>query len=124
MPAQPVRRRARTRRPAGQDNVLDAFEALLEALKSNEAATRELARRARILRTARAAGLAYAEIVAVDDRPLEIELLRGMQERLNLAGRRLRAAEARALRDEGLTLDRIAEVFGVSRQRVIALLRE
>jgi DNA-binding transcriptional regulator LsrR (DeoR family) len=36
----------------------------------------------------------------------------------------VRRAEARALYAEGLTMDQIAERFGVTRQRVSALLRK
>jgi predicted transcriptional regulator len=42
---------------------------------------------------------------------------------LHTLGHRLRTTEARALRDEGLSCRDIAELFGVSRQRVMALLR-
>lgn len=47
-----------------------------------------------------------------------------LQERLAAAAARLRRTQARALRDDGLTTDRIAELFGVSRQRVSALLKD
>jgi CRP-like cAMP-binding protein len=47
-----------------------------------------------------------------------------LQERLAKAASRLRRTQARALREEGMTTDRIAELFGVSRQRVSALLKE
>ena len=36
---------------------------------------------------------------------------------------RLRRAQAAALHDEGLTMDRIAELFGVTRQRISQILR-
>ena len=39
-------------------------------------------------------------------------------------GARLRAAQAQALRDEGLTIAAIADLFGVTRQRVSALLKQ
>ncbi len=40
------------------------------------------------------------------------------------SGSRWRREEARALHDEGVTMDRIAALFGVTRQRVSQLLRE
>ena len=39
------------------------------------------------------------------------------------AGSRLRRAEARALHVEGMTMEQIADLFGVTRQRVSALLK-
>jgi predicted transcriptional regulator len=36
----------------------------------------------------------------------------------------VRRTEARTLHREGLTMDQIAQLFGVTRQRVSALLRE
>jgi predicted transcriptional regulator len=41
---------------------------------------------------------------------------------LSGSGGALRRAEARALYAEGLSMDKIADVFGVSRQRVSSLL--
>jgi len=44
-------------------------------------------------------------------------------ERLNTAASRLRRAQARALRDEGVGVQRIGSLLGVSHQRVSALLK-
>jgi predicted transcriptional regulator len=43
--------------------------------------------------------------------------------RLNNATTRLRRAQAKAMREEGATTERIADSLGVTRQRVSALLR-
>jgi hypothetical protein len=67
--------------------------------------------------------LTYAEIAEREQRPFLVELLTMNLAALQSAGNVLRTVTARALRDEGLTMDRIAELFGVSRQRVSALLR-
>ncbi len=45
-------------------------------------------------------------------------------ERLLRVSARLRWAEARALHAEGVTMDKIAALFGVTRQRISGLLRE
>ena len=42
---------------------------------------------------------------------------------LETAGAEFRAAQARSLHDEGMTMDTIGELFGVTRQRISALLR-
>jgi transcriptional regulator len=43
---------------------------------------------------------------------------------LETAGAEFRAAEALALRAEGLTIEAIADLFGVTRQRISALLEQ
>jgi transcriptional regulator len=110
--------------PETADDVLNALDLLLEALRANDRLEKELVQRARALKAMRQKGLSYREIVPKEKRPLVVELLREMQEQLSRAGRTLRSVEARALREEGLTLDEIARLFGVTRQRVITLLRE
>jgi len=52
-----------------------------------------------------------------------VELTRDNLATLVEAGSRLRRAEAHALHAEGMTMEQIAELFGVTRQRVSALLR-
>ncbi len=108
----------------GQDDVLAALDDLVGAVNVNRQLERLVLERADIIREARRAGSAYRAIVSGEHRPLIVEILRDTQTRLNDAGSRFRRAEARALRAEGLTLDQIAKVFGVTRQRVIALLRD
>ena len=82
--------------------------------------------RARIahIRAERAAGRPYSEIVPAEERPLVVEMLTTSVRDLEDAGVRVRRDEARALYDEGMTMEAIAGLFGVSRQRVSALLRE
>jgi predicted transcriptional regulator len=55
---------------------------------------------------------------------LIVQLLTESAETLHEHGSRVRRTEARALHREGLTMDQIARLFGVTRQRVSALLRE
>ena len=104
--------------------MLTALDELVAALKTNDAAIRAMLKRAETLRRARRKGLPYREIVTAEERPLIVELLSANQERLATAGARFRRAEAKALRGEGLTLDEIATLFGVTRPRVVALLKE
>lgn len=106
------------------DAVLQALDALDAALAEN--AGRWAAIRKRIARVARErdAGRGYREIV--DDEPgqLLVEMLTEATNALESAGAVVRRAEARALHEEGMTMDQIAVAFGVTRQRVSALLRE
>lgn len=80
--------------------------------------------RADVLRAERAKGRRYAEIVAAEDRPLLVEVLSQVLDELAASGAAFRRAEARALHADGLSHEAIAEVFGVTRQRVSALLKE
>lgn len=79
--------------------------------------------RAEVLRAGRAQGKPYAAIVAAEDRPLVVELLSDALEELAAAGAAFRRCEARALHADGLSHEAIAALFGVTRQRVGALLK-
>ena len=107
----------------GNDPVLEALEGLVRALRTNAARIDATIARAERIREQREAGLSYREIESGVDRPLIVELTRDNLAALVEAGSRLRRAEARALHAEGMTMEQIAELFGVSRQRVSALLR-
>jgi DNA-directed RNA polymerase sigma subunit (sigma70/sigma32) len=72
----------------------------------------------------RAAGKPYAEIVPAEERPLIVQLLTESRLALDEVGARVRRTEARMLHEEGVTMERIAALFGVTRQRVSGLLRE
>jgi hypothetical protein len=98
---------------------LDELEAVL-----NEASDRNLAAlsRARAIREMRERGLRYSEIVPREERPLVVELLTHTLNDLSDVGSKFRRVEARALYSEGLTMAQIAELFGVTRQRIAALL--
>ena len=64
------------------------------------------------------------EVMAAEERPLIITQLTTLVDQLQLAGGELRRAEAFQLRSEGLTHDQIAAIFGVTRQRAAALLKD
>lgn len=104
--------------------MLDALDDLVAALRTDAELNRAMLKRADALRRMRRRGLPYRDIVTAEARPLIVEILRESQQRVATAGSRFRRAEAAALRAEGLTLDEIATLFGVTRQRVIALLRD
>lgn len=69
------------------------------------------------------AGATWREIVTEEHRPLIVEVLSDSLLRLMDAGSRFRREEARALHDEGLTMEAVAVLFGVTRQRISHLLR-
>ncbi|WP_337062918.1 hypothetical protein [Kineococcus sp. G2] len=79
--------------------------------------------RADLVAQHRAAGAPYARILAGKQRPLIVELLSSAARTLSDAGGRYRREQAQALADEGLHVEEIAHLFGVTRQRVSALLK-
>lgn len=109
--------------PEPVDPVLAALDEL-EAVLSESAERHRLAlRRAGAIRRLRKRGLRYSEIVPMEERPLVVELLSHSLSDLSEAGSNFRRMEASALYSEGLTMAEIAELFGVTRQRIAALLR-
>ena len=107
-----------------EDTFLEALTALESTLADNETRTRLIRARIAELRRLRSEGARYAEIVPIKDGPLIVQLLTESSAALDVSGASVRRAEARALYAEGLTMDQIAEHFGVTRQRVSALLRK
>ena len=106
-----------------EDEVVDALDRAAQALDDNRTRINLALERIAEIVELRLSGMTYAEIAQREQRPFLVELLTMNLAALQGAGNMLRTVTARALRDEGLTMDRIAELFGVSRQRVSALLR-
>ena len=106
------------------DAFLKALTTLEAALADNHERAKLIKQRIAQLRRLRAKGTSYAEIVATRDGPLLVQLLTESSAALDTSGASVRRAEARALYSEGLTMDQIAEGFGVTRQRVSTLLRK
>jgi hypothetical protein len=109
----------------------DPIERLLAALSEVEASaqanadrSRALQRRARVLRRRLRAGENIVDLVTQEKTPRMVELLSSNMATLETAGSEFRAAEALALRAEGLTIEAIAVLFGVTRQRISALLKQ
>ncbi|MFL6140195.1 MAG: hypothetical protein ACJ74O_20670 [Frankiaceae bacterium] len=103
------------------DAALAALDDLVVAIERTQRSLEDAVARAEELRGRRLAGQPYREIVATDRRPL-VEVVSSSTNRLIEAGSRFRRAQARALRAEGLTMEAIADLFGVTRQRVSHLL--
>jgi ParB-like chromosome segregation protein Spo0J len=106
-----------------EDEFLKALTALEEILEDHGRRSRLIKKRIAQIRRGRANGASYAELVTNHDNPLIVRLLTESSTALDICGADVRRAEARALYAEGLTMDQIAERFGVTRQRVSALLR-
>jgi hypothetical protein len=72
----------------------------------------------------REGGRSWREIAECQPRPLAVEVISQALDRLAMAGSAFRRAQADALHREGMSMERVAGLFGVTRQRVSALLRE
>ncbi len=112
------------RRPdSSEDPALEALDELCATARQMIARAEQILERAAYIQGERAAGAPYREIVPAEPRPLIVELISATLSELADAGSRWRRAEARALHGEGLTMDVIARLFGVTRQRVSSLLK-
>lgn len=76
------------------------------------------------IRASHALGLSFREIVDRESRPLIVEVLTNATSGFEAAGTRFRQAKAAALRQEGMTLEEIGALFGLTRQRISRLLQE
>ena len=106
------------------DAFLQALAALEEVIADNEKRAALIRKRMARIRRARERGLQYSDTVANEDGPLIVQLLTESSAALHTSGASVRRAEAQALYREGMTMDQIADRFGVTRQRVSALLRK
>jgi Sigma-70, region 4 len=107
-----------------EDAFLQALAALEGVMADNDRRAKLIRERMGRIRGARAKGSQYSESVSDEDGPLIVQLLTESSRALDSCGANVRRAEAQALYDEGMTMERIAEHFGVTRQRVSALLRK
>ena len=80
--------------------------------------------RAERLLVERRSGRAWLDVVTGEHRPLIVERISTVLAALSTAGHTWRREQAAALHAEQVSISRIAALFGVSRQRISALLRE
>jgi hypothetical protein len=109
---------------APDDVATGALERLVDELDDCIAELRRARRRAEALLDERRSGRQWLEIVSTESRPLVVESISTVLGSLARAGHEWRREEASALRDENVSINRIAALFGVTRQRISALLRE
>ncbi|HWG63090.1 MAG TPA: hypothetical protein VG253_15425 [Streptosporangiaceae bacterium] len=105
-----------------------ADEETLATLDALEASAGELHRQIRELRERTALALkpqrtSYARMLPLDARLTLIEHISSALRVIARDGNRFRRMEARSLYAEGLTMAQLAAVFGVSRQRISAILQ-
>ncbi|MDQ4098146.1 MAG: hypothetical protein M3144_09800 [Actinomycetota bacterium] len=96
------------------DEVLDALDALLVVLHESSERNAVAARRARTIRRLRSHGRSYREILRRVEGALDLGVTRESVEGLLHATDRLHAAEARALHEEGVSIEEIASLSGAT----------
>lgn len=106
------------------DAAARALEDLLDQLESCQAQLEHARQRAARLLEERRTGRPWLEIVTGESRPLVVESISAVLSSLATAGHAWRRQQAMALREEQVSINRIATLFGVTRQRISALLRE
>jgi DNA-directed RNA polymerase specialized sigma24 family protein len=108
---------------AGDDPVDDALRDLVEMLDANLERIDLIKRRVAEIQRQHMDGRSYTEIVKAAKPPLLVQLITQNKQALDEHSARVRRAEALVLHQEGMTMEEIAERFGVTRQRVSTLLR-
>lgn len=109
--------------PADDDAATRALVELIDRIdRSVEELQRARTRAVRLLEE-RSTGRPWLELVTSESRPLVVESLSTVLSALARAGHTWRREEAAALRRENVSINRIAALFGVTRQRISALLK-
>ena len=111
-------------RPSTGDPAASALKALVTELDTCIAQLQHARHRAERLLEQRRAQRPWLQVVTEESRPLVVESISSVMASLATAGHAWRRDQARALHDEDVSINRIAALFGVTRQRISALLRE
>ncbi len=106
-----------------RDHAVAALTALVQGLDSSIEELRQARIRAEELLRLREGGQTWLEIVSAEARPLIVEQVSSVLATLAAAGSAWRREQAAALHAENVSINRIAALFGVTRQRVSALLQ-
>ena len=104
------------------DELVLALDGVVGALADACEESSVVSEHATAIRNHRRQGNSVSQLAGTDEGGIVVHVS-GLLSRLNSATTRLRRAQAREMRSEGATTERIASVLGVTRQRVSALLR-
>jgi hypothetical protein len=107
-----------------QSEMVDALDDMVIALQATCHASQTAAEEATELRERSRTGTPLHEALKRNEGPALVQRISALQRRLSQAASRLRRVQARRLHGEGLTTEHIATIFGVSRQRISAILRD
>jgi hypothetical protein len=106
-----------------QDPGLGALETLSDAATSSASELVHLDAELTTMRRRRRRGWSWSRIISSNGSDDPLATVMNIVTTLGRASGEFRRALARSLRDEGMRVTEIASLFGVSRQRVSALLR-
>lgn len=106
------------------EEFMEALSELDLALDQTVEMAGQMRERIAEIREAIAKGRPLRDVVPAEKAPLIVQLVTESTNLLHFYGNRVRRTEALALHREGMTMDEIARLFGVTRQRVSALLRD
>jgi transcriptional regulator len=106
------------------DRLRAALGEIERAAGRNVERSEEIRRRARWFLDQLDDNASINALVSAEKPPRIVELISLNMATLEDAGSELRASLALALRKEGITIEAIATLFGVTRQRISALLRQ
>lgn len=106
------------------DPALDALNALGVQLDQTIDELRAAGERLEQLARLRADGRSWSDIVSNEERPLIVETITRALDDLGAFGGRFRREEALALQREDISINQIGRLFGVSRQRISALVSQ
>ena len=101
-----------------------ALSSLIDTLDECVGELERARKRANALREDRQSGRTWLDIVSGEERPLVVESISTVLNCLATTGSVWRREQAAALQGEDVSINRIAAMFGVTRQRISALLRE
>ena len=110
--------------PTATEPATKALEELVAAIDESVGQLQRARARAEELLASRATGVSWFDIVSAESRPLVVESVSAVLATLARAGSTFRREQAHALQSERVSINRIAALFGVTRQRISALLRE
>ena len=109
-------------RPTPDDAAGRALVGLVAEIGVVIAELEQARERAHELLEKRRQGRSWEQIVIAEERPLIVEQISSAMASLAGAGGHWRRTQAQALHDENVSINRIAALYGVTRQRVSALL--
>ena len=112
------------RRSSSGDAAENALEDLVTELDRCLDELVQARARAERLLLDRRAGRDWIDLVTGEARPLIVERISTVLAGLSAAGHTWRREQATALQAEHISINRIAALFGVTRQRISALLKE
>ena len=107
---------------AGDQPMADALDAVAEAAEETALDQQRLARRARTMSRQRRLGWSWSQILQRERQPGLLVLMTRSARRLHEVGGRFRQALAQALVQDGLSTRQVAKIFGVTHQRISAML--